>query len=121
MTLISPFQVQAFLSTQESETAIQPETVELLGKGPLPLTTAAINVQAPQTVDEYDSDFSVQSDEENRPLSQEELKQRIMKGISKREGASSARKESRNSPKGDERLSATKKSNKSHRSPLKDR
>ncbi|XP_071481099.1 coiled-coil domain-containing protein 63-like [Diadema antillarum] len=59
----------------------------LLGKGPIP-APQQLNILPPSTGDEYDSDQgSEMSDEENRPLTQNELKQRIMKGVMKREAA----------------------------------
>ncbi len=54
----------------------------LLGKGPIPAPQPLL-ITAPSTGDDYDSDQgSDLSDEENRPLTQGELKQRIMKGVS---------------------------------------
>ena len=64
-----------------SSTTERAESVGLLGKGPLPLP-AAISIQPPSTGDDYDSDSSFQSEDENRPLTQQELRQRIMKGVS---------------------------------------
>lgn len=54
----------------------------LLGKGPI-AAPAQLNILPPSTGDEYDSDQgSEMSDDDNRPLTQNELKQKIMKGVS---------------------------------------
>lgn len=59
----------------------------LLGKGPI-AAPAQLNILPPSTGDEYDSDQgSEMSDDDNRPLTQNELKQKIMKGVLKREEA----------------------------------
>ena len=57
------------------------ESVGLLGKGPLPMP-ASITILPPSTGDDYDSDSSHQSEDEGRPLTQQELRQRIVKGVS---------------------------------------
>ena len=58
------------------------KTASLLGKGPIPAPQPLL-ITAPSTGDDYDSDQGSDiSDEENRPLTQGELKQRIMKGVS---------------------------------------
>ena len=56
------------------------ESVGLLGKGPLPLP-ATITILPPSTGDDHDSDSSYQSEDEGRPLTQQELRQRIVKGV----------------------------------------
>ena len=66
---------------QDEDAVERVETVGLLGKGPMPIP-AAINVHPPATGDDYDSDFSIQSDDENRPMTQQELRQRIIRGVS---------------------------------------
>lgn len=54
----------------------------MLGKGPIP-PPQQLMFMAPSTGDDYDSDQgSDLSDEESRPLTQAELKARIMKGVS---------------------------------------
>jgi len=70
-----------FYCTQEVDPNERAESVGLLGKGPLPLP-ATVNIQPPSTGDDYDSDSSYQSEDENRPLTQQELRQRIVKGVS---------------------------------------
>lgn len=63
----------------------------LLGKGPIPAPQPLL-ITAPSTGDDYDSDQGSElSDEENRPLTQNELKQRIMKGVLKKEAAAAKR------------------------------
>ena len=55
----------------------------MLGKGPIP-PPQQLMFMAPSTGDDYDSDQgSDLSDEETRPLTQTELKARIMKGVSR--------------------------------------
>ena len=51
----------------------------LLGKGPHK-AQSTIAVPLPSTGDDYESDVSVGSDDESRPLTQSELISRIMKG-----------------------------------------
>jgi len=113
-------QVQAFLAAKDVDvaptTTERAESVGLLGRGPLPLP-AAISIQPPSTGDDYDSDSSFQSEDENRPLTQQELRQRIMKGINKRENSSRREKEGRNSP--DYEPERPKKTSK--KSPIKER
>ncbi|XP_022090433.1 coiled-coil domain-containing protein 63-like [Acanthaster planci] len=61
----------------------------MLGKGPIP-APQQLMFMAPSTGDDYDSDQgSDLSDEETRPLTQSELKSRIMKGVLKKEAAAS--------------------------------
>jgi len=77
-------QVQAFATTKEDEKAHALEAIGLLGRGPMK-AQATVAVPLPSTGDDYESDVSVGSDDESRPLTQSELISRIMKGISKRE------------------------------------
>ncbi|KAJ8021559.1 Coiled-coil domain-containing protein 63 [Holothuria leucospilota] len=66
---------------------VETKVPSLLGKGPIPAPQQLL-IMAPSTGDEYDSDQGSElSDEENRPLTQGELKQRIMKGVLKKEAA----------------------------------
>ena len=84
-------QVQAFMSAKDEDKAEVAQAVGLLGKGPQPLPSS-INIQPPITGEDYDSDASGHSEDDNRPLTQSELRQRVMRGVSKREGTA-ARKE----------------------------
>ena len=68
-------------ATSSSTTNERAESVGLLGKGPLPLP-ATITILPPSTGDDHDSDSSYQSEDEGRPLTQQELRQRIVKGVS---------------------------------------
>lgn len=79
-------QVQAFVATKDEEKAHALEAIGLLGKGPHK-AQSSINVPLPSTGDDYESDASLGSEDESRPLTQNELISRIMKGISKRENA----------------------------------
>ncbi|XP_071946194.1 coiled-coil domain-containing protein 63-like [Antedon mediterranea] len=59
----------------------------LLGKGPVPAPQQLL-IMAPTTGEDYDSDQGSElSEDESRPLTQMELKQRIMKGVLKKEAA----------------------------------
>jgi len=117
-------QVQAFLSSKNEGDDTDDQEVEqigLLGKGPLP-TPSVIQVQPPGTADDYDSDFSLQSDDDNRPMTQAELRERIVRGITKKESNSKRDKERLSSPVG-ERSSGDKSLSRrgSKKSPLKDK
>eukprot|EP00794_Sanderia_malayensis_P007809 gene7808-8655_t len=79
-------QVQAFVATKDEEKAQALEAIGLLGKGPHKVQSS-ITVPLPSTGDDYESDASLGSEDESRPLTQNELVSRIMKGISKRENA----------------------------------
>ena len=57
------------------------EAIGLLGRGPMK-AQATVAVPLPSTGDDYESDVSVGSDDESRPLTQSELISRIMKGVS---------------------------------------
>ncbi|KAI8895386.1 hypothetical protein BC833DRAFT_163593 [Globomyces pollinis-pini] len=55
----------------------------LLGQGPTP-QIGALSIIAPSTADDHDSGDNA-SDEDDRPLTREELKQRTLRGLNKRE------------------------------------
>lgn len=56
----------------------------LLGQGPLaPIN--AVTIQPPSTGDDYDSDEDEYSDDEQRPMTRADLRNKIMRGITKRE------------------------------------
>lgn len=80
-------QVHGFVSSKEtdgdgdSEPAV---AVGLLGQGPQPGMTS-VAIVPPTTGDDYDSDASSGSEDDQRPLTQQELKNKILKGITKRE------------------------------------
>ena len=57
-------------------------TVGLLGQGPQP-GMSSVAIVPPTTGDDYDSDGSSGSDDEQRPLTQQELKNKILKGVNK--------------------------------------
>ena len=69
------------LSFQDEEKAHALEAIGLLGKGPHK-AQSSINVPLPSTGDDYESDASLGSEDESRPLTQNELISRIMKGVS---------------------------------------
>jgi len=93
-------QLFAFVQAREAEKqdgALVPQPPSLLGQGPQPpVTTITIappttgvtgsqhTTKAPVT-DEYESDGDSVEEEDIRPLTQAELKKKIIKGISKRE------------------------------------
>jgi len=78
-------QVHGFLTTKESDREGEPAVaVGLLGQGPQP-GMASVAIVPPTTGDDYDSDGSSGSEDEQRPLTQQELKNKILKGITKRE------------------------------------
>ncbi|XP_057299829.1 coiled-coil domain-containing protein 63-like [Hydractinia symbiolongicarpus] len=113
-------QVQAFASSkQDSESDEKIETVGLLGKGPLPIPRA-VSVHPPATVDDYDSDFSMQSDDENRPLTQRELRQRIVRGISKKSDTKSKKEKDNRDPPSFEVAHDERPASKSKKSTLKE-
>ena len=66
---------------QEEEKINSLEAIGLLGKGPLK-AQSTVTVPLPSTGEDYESDVSVGSDDESRPLTQSELISRIMKGVS---------------------------------------
>lgn len=78
--------VSIYHDTKNAE-QVESKIPGLLGKGPVQ-APAQLQILPPSTGDEYDSDQgSEMSDEDNRPLTQNELKQKIMKGVLKREEA----------------------------------
>lgn len=78
-------QVHGFVTTKESDREGEPEVaVGLLGQGPQP-GMSSVAIVPPTTGDDYDSDASSGSEDEQRPLTQQELKNKILKGITKRE------------------------------------
>lgn len=92
-------QLFAFVQARDAEKqegAPAPQPPSLLGQGPqppvntvtiAPPTTGAAGPQltGKSTADDYESDGESVDDEEIRPLTQAELKKKIIKGISKRE------------------------------------
>lgn len=67
---------------QESDRDGEPAVaVGLLGQGPQP-GMASVAIVPPTTGDDYDSDGSSGSEDEQRPLTQQELKNKILKGVS---------------------------------------
>ena len=64
-------------SDREGEPAVP---VGLLGQGPQP-GMSSVAIVPPTTGDDYDTDGSSGSDDEQRPLTQEELKNKILKGV----------------------------------------
>ena len=70
-----------FSFLQESDRDGEPAVpVGLLGQGPQP-GISSVAIVPPTTGDDYDSDRSSGSDDEQRPLTQEELKNKILKGV----------------------------------------
>ena len=66
---------------QESDREGEPAmAVGLLGQGPQPGMASVSNVP-PTTGDDYDSDGSSGSEDGQRPLTQQELKNKILKGV----------------------------------------
>ena len=56
------------------------QPVGLLGQGPQ-AGVGGVSIVPPSTGDDYDTDGDSDSDEEMRPLTQTELKHRIIKGV----------------------------------------
>lgn len=56
--------------------------VGLLGQGPQP-GMSSVAIVPPTTGDDYDSDASSGSEDEQRPLTQQELKNKILKGVNR--------------------------------------
>eukprot|EP00112_Aurelia_sp_Birch-Aquarium-sp1_P021069 Seg5576.1 transcript_id=Seg5576.1/GoldUCD/mRNA.D3Y31 product="Coiled-coil domain-containing protein 63" protein_id=Seg5576.1/GoldUCD/D3Y31 len=79
-------QVKAFVAAKDDDKVHALEAIGLLGKGPHK-AQSTIALPLPSTGDDYESDVSIGSEDESRPLTQSELISRIMKGISKREAA----------------------------------
>uniref|UniRef100_A0A8C7CH05 Outer dynein arm docking complex subunit 1 n=1 Tax=Oncorhynchus kisutch TaxID=8019 RepID=A0A8C7CH05_ONCKI len=77
--------MQAFLNSRVTNLASEYDPKDLarflLGQNP-EIPRQNIIIQPPVTGDDYDTEESPLTDEEERPLSQGELRQRIMKGVS---------------------------------------
>uniref|UniRef100_A0A674BH23 Outer dynein arm docking complex subunit 1 n=1 Tax=Salmo trutta TaxID=8032 RepID=A0A674BH23_SALTR len=75
--------MQAFLNSRDLDKEYDPKDLArfLLGQNP-EVPRQNIIIQPPVTGDDYDTEESPLTDEEERPLSQGELRQRIMKGVS---------------------------------------
>lgn len=74
--------VKVYFRFQESDREGEPAVaVGLLGQGPQP-GMASVAIVPPTTGDDYDSDDSSGSEDEQRPLTQQELKNKILKGVS---------------------------------------
>jgi hypothetical protein len=82
--------LQTFISLKEQEEAgtapsMSSQAYLQATRGPLP-QLGVINVVPPATGDDFESDvISLQSDDESRPLTQEELKARILRDLSRKE------------------------------------
>ncbi|XP_012693971.1 coiled-coil domain-containing protein 114 [Clupea harengus] len=79
--------VQAYVNSKDLDQDYDPKEVAqvLLGQNP-ELQKQNISIQPPVTRDDYDTEESPLTDEDERPLTQEELRQRILKGVLRREG-----------------------------------
>ncbi|XP_077998326.1 coiled-coil domain-containing protein 63-like [Glandiceps talaboti] len=84
--------VQSYVqSKQEYDRPVDVKTPGLLGEGPAP-PVQPLAIVAPSTGDDYDSDADSQmSDEDNRPLTEAEIKRKIMKHVYKKEAAQAKR------------------------------
>ncbi|XP_078680306.1 coiled-coil domain-containing protein 63-like [Branchiostoma floridae x Branchiostoma belcheri] len=83
---------QAYLMSKDYERPYDPKLNSLLGEGPTK-PPPPLQIEPPTTGDDYDSDDSAQpSDEDQRPLTQSELKNRVMKGVIKKEKAAGQKK-----------------------------
>ncbi|XP_071225292.1 coiled-coil domain-containing protein 63-like [Salvelinus alpinus] len=80
--------MQAFLNSRDLDKEYDPKDLArfLLGQNP-EVPRQNIIIQPPVTGDDYDTEESPLTDEEERPLSQGELRQRIMKGVLLKEGS----------------------------------
>ncbi|XP_020364630.1 coiled-coil domain-containing protein 114 isoform X1 [Oncorhynchus kisutch] len=80
--------MQAFLNSRDLDKEYDPKDLArfLLGQNP-EIPRQNIIIQPPVTGDDYDTEESPLTDEEERPLSQGELRQRIMKGVLLKEGS----------------------------------
>ncbi|KAK6318916.1 hypothetical protein J4Q44_G00101270 [Coregonus suidteri] len=80
--------MQAFLSSRDLDKEYDPKDLArfLLGQNP-EVPRQNIIIQPPVTGDDYDTEESPLTDEEERPLSQGELRKRIMKGVLLKEGS----------------------------------
>ncbi|KAJ7998527.1 hypothetical protein DPEC_G00205840 [Dallia pectoralis] len=80
--------MQAFLSSRDLDKEYDAKDLPrfLLGQNQ-EVPKQDITIQPPVTGIDYDTDESLLTDEDKRPLSQEELRQRIMKGVLLKEGS----------------------------------
>ncbi|XP_071351437.1 coiled-coil domain-containing protein 114 [Trachinotus anak] len=80
--------IQAFLNSKDLEKDYNPKDLAkfLLGQNP-ELLQQNISIQPAVNSVEYDGEESVVTDEEERPLSQGELRRRIMKGVLQKESS----------------------------------
>ncbi|XP_030634148.1 coiled-coil domain-containing protein 114 [Chanos chanos] len=80
--------LQAFINSKDLEKDYDPKDVAriLLGQSP-ELHRQTVVIQPPITGDDYNTEGSPLTDEEERPLTQGELRQRVMKGVLRKEGA----------------------------------
>ncbi|XP_076125301.1 coiled-coil domain-containing protein 114 [Alosa pseudoharengus] len=78
--------MQAYVNSKDLDQDYDPKEVAqvLLGQNP-ELQKQNISIQPPVTGDDYDTEESTLTDEEERPLTQEELRQRILRGVLRRE------------------------------------
>ncbi|XP_073427261.1 outer dynein arm-docking complex subunit 1 [Dendrobates tinctorius] len=78
---------QSFLDSKNYDKPYDPqETARVLLGQLVDLRPSAFEIQPPGTGDEYDSDSdSATAEEEDRPLTQAELRERIMRGVLKKE------------------------------------
>ncbi|XP_078487867.1 DC2-related axonemal dynein intermediate chain 5 isoform X2 [Ciona intestinalis] len=80
---------QSFIDSQDYEKQYDPQESArvILGQVPVEMVQPLL-IAPPSTGDDYDSDdLDIRGDEESRPLSQNELKQTIMKAVLKKEAA----------------------------------
>ncbi|XP_059184852.1 coiled-coil domain-containing protein 114 [Centropristis striata] len=80
--------IQAFINSKDLEKDYNPKDLAkfLLGQNP-ELLQRNISIQPPINSVEYDAEDSPVTDEEERPLSQGELRRRIMKGVQQKESS----------------------------------
>jgi len=83
-------QVQSFLMAKDEDKLEVAEQVGLLGKGPMPQPSIT-QIVPPTTGEEYDSDVSNESDD-GRPMTQSELRSKIVKGLAKRDTKEQSKK-----------------------------
>nr|XP_023693154.1 coiled-coil domain-containing protein 114 isoform X2 [Paramormyrops kingsleyae] len=74
--------IQAFLSSKDIDNEFDAKDVALilLGQGP-DMPSQNVLVQPPNSGDGYDTEESLLTDEDERPLTRQELRQRIMKAV----------------------------------------
>ncbi|CAK8690630.1 coiled-coil domain-containing protein 63-like isoform X2 [Clavelina lepadiformis] len=82
---------QSYLDSQDYDKPYDPQETARIILGQVPVTPVQpLLIAPPSTGDDYDSDdLEAKTDEESRPLTQNELKERIMKGVLKKEAAAS--------------------------------